>query len=176
MYALRCSQLYKTMFDDITILYMIFNPKEGVNLRIQVEHHQGGENEVILRCEKLDEEMLEILAFLKDRSTKIAASKEGEIFVFSPDEIYYAEAVDARTFLYTKDHVYDSQLSLAELELRYGDMGMLRIAKSQVVNFRHIKKLKSLPDRRIILTLASGEKMIVSRHYKQALVEKLGIK
>lgn len=143
-------------------------------MKITVEHRLG-ENEIILCCDTLDDEMLEILALLKERITKITAYKDGAVFMLLPDAIYYVDAVDNKTFLYSKEQIYETPLSLFELERRYGNAGFLRIGKSQIVNLRHIEKLRSLPDRRIEVTLKSGERLIVSRHYRLVFQEKLGI-
>jgi DNA-binding LytR/AlgR family response regulator len=145
-------------------------------MKILVEHRPGEENEVILRCETLDDEMLEILALLKERSAKITTYKDGEAFMLSPASVYYVDTADNKTFVYTKEDVYETPYSLFELENRYQNAGFIRIGKSQVVNLRHIEKLKSLPDRRIEVTLESGERLIVSRHYRQVFREKLGMK
>jgi DNA-binding LytR/AlgR family response regulator len=145
-------------------------------MKILVEHRSGDENEVILRCETLDEEMLEVLALLKERSAKITAYKDGEAFMLTPGSVYYADAVDNKTFVYTKEAVYETSHSLLELENRYQNAGFIRIGKSQVVNLRRIAKLKSLPDRRIEVTLENSERLIVSRHYRLVFQERLGIK
>ncbi len=144
-------------------------------MKITVEHRSGGENEIILRCETLDEEMLEVLAYLKERTTKIVAYKDGELFMIMPDDIFYVEAVDGKTFIYTREDVFETQDSLSGLVMRYDNAGYIRIGKSQIVNLRHIKKLRSLSDRRIEIQLTSEEKLIVSRHYAQDLKIKLGI-
>jgi DNA-binding LytR/AlgR family response regulator len=144
-------------------------------MKILVEHRPGDENKVILRCETLDDEMLEALALLKERSAKITAYKNGETFMLPPDSVYYMDAVDNKTFVYTKEDVYETPNSLSELESHYQNAGFVRIGKSQVVNLRHIEKLKSLPDRRIEVTLGSSERLIVSRHYRQVLQAKLGM-
>ncbi|MDL2301109.1 LytTR family transcriptional regulator DNA-binding domain-containing protein [Lachnospiraceae bacterium OttesenSCG-928-D06] len=144
-------------------------------MKITVEHRSGGENEIILRCETLDEEMLDILAYFKERITKIIAYKNHELFMLMPNDVFYAEAVDGKTFVYTKEDIFETQDSLSGLEGKYYSTGYVRIGKSQIVNLRHIKKLLSLSDRRIEITLNNEEKMIASRHYAQNLKEKLGI-
>lgn len=144
-------------------------------MQIRVEHGDFDENEVILRCKALDDEMLEVLALLRDRSAKLAAFKDGDTHMLSPSDILYAEAVDGRTFLYTKDMVLESGRSLASLLDAYRDAGLLRIGKSQLVNLYHVAKLKSLPNSRIEITLENKERLIVSRHYIQSLKEKLGL-
>lgn len=144
-------------------------------MKILVEHGAFDENEVVLRCKELDEEMLEILALLKERSSRLAAYKDGEIHMLQAADIYYAEAVDGKTFIYTKDMVLESSQSLSALQDEHGDWGVIRIGKSQLVNLYHVSKLKSLPNSRIEITLRNGEKLIASRHYIQNLKEKLGM-
>jgi len=144
-------------------------------MKIRVEHRPGGENEVVLRCESLDEEMLSVLALLMEASSRLPASKDGETHMLEPGDVYYADAVDNKTFLYTKDAVYETASSLAQLESRWAGLGYVRIGKSQVVNLRHIDSLKSYPDRRIALTLTGGERLIVSRHYRRSFEHKLGM-
>lgn len=144
-------------------------------MKILVEHGSFEENEVVLRCQELDGEMLEILQFLKERNTRLVGYHNGEAHMLVPGDIYYAEAVEGKTFLYTKEKVLDCPQSLAYLQDAYGDMGLIRIGKSQLVNLYQVAKLKSMPNSRIALTLHSGEKLIASRHYIQNLKEKLGM-
>ena len=47
-------------------VYSILQLEEDRTLKITVEHIKEGENEIILKCKKLDEEMLEILELLKE--------------------------------------------------------------------------------------------------------------
>ena len=144
-------------------------------MKIRVEHGDFDENEVVLRCKALDDEMLEVLALLRDRSAKLAAFKDGDTHMLSPGDILYAEAVDGKTFLYTKNMVLESDRSLTSLQDACRDTGFLRIGKSQLVNLYHVAKLKSLPNSRIEITLENSERLIVSRHYIQSLKEKLGL-
>lgn len=144
-------------------------------MKILVEHGEYDESEVVLRCKELDGEMLEILALLKDRNSRLAGQYDGEIYMLLPAEIYYAEVVDGKTFLYTKEKVLESYHSLASLQEAHGDMGFVRIGKSQLVNLYHVAKLKSIPNTRVELTLKNNEKLIASRHYIQELKEKLGM-
>lgn len=144
-------------------------------MKIRVEHGSFEENEVVLRCERLDDEMLEILALLRDRSARIVAFLEGEAHMLRPGEIYYAEAVDGRVFLYTAQAVLETRRSLSALHDACNGMGLIRIGKSQLCNLHQVEKLKSLPNSRIELTLKNGERLIASRHYIQNLKEQLGM-
>lgn len=145
-------------------------------MKIRVEHIADAENEVILRCKELDEEMLEILSLLRERTTKLIGQKNGEIHMLQPSDLLYVDSVDGKTFLYTRNMVLETAKSLSRLEELHSDTGIVRIGKSQLVNLYHVAKLKSLPNSRIEITLISNEKLIVSRHYVQDLKERLEIK
>ena len=144
-------------------------------MKITVEHIKEGENEIILKCKNLDEEMLEILELLKERSFKIPAKTDEGIYMTEPNKIYYIETIEGKTFIYTKDNVMEINYSLMELETKYMSFGFTRINKSQIVNIYYIKSLKALINSKIKLTLKSDEQLIVSRHYNFRLKESLGI-
>lgn len=145
-------------------------------MKIRVEHGDFVESEIILRCRELDDEVLETLALLRDHSAKLIGRKDGEIHILQPSDVYYAESVDGRTFLYTPDTVLETNQSLSAIHDGHEDAGLIRIGKSQLVNLYHVVKLKSLPNSRIEITIKSGERLIVSRHFIQNLKSKLGIR
>lgn len=144
-------------------------------MKIYVEHGEFEEPEIILRCKELNDDMLEILSLLKKRTIKLAAFVDGETHMLATGDIYYADSVDGKTFLYTSDKVLETAQSLARLEELHSDEGLLRIGKSQLVNLYHVTKLHSMPNSRIEVTLKNNEKLIVSRHYIQDLKERLGM-
>jgi len=146
-----------------------------IYLKITVEHVDCEENEVVLRCKNIDDEMLEILSILKEQSLKLPARKDGNITMLTPREILYADAVDNKVFLYTGDYVYETSETLQLIESKFINFGFLRIGKSQVVNLQHVRNLKNLLNSRVELTLNNNERLIVSRHYAQLLKNRLGL-
>ena len=123
-------------------------------MKISVEHAPLEENEVILRCSNLDQEMLWVLSILRSGLQKLCAWDERrEVTLLSPSEVVYCESVDDHTFLYTSAAVYQTALSLAELEGRYGELGYLRVSKSAVINLHRIRSLKSRTSGRIEASL-----------------------
>lgn len=144
-------------------------------MKITIEQTDVGENEIILRYRELDPEMQAVLNFLQESSSRILAQKDKETFLLQPHELYFVEAVENRIFLYTKADVLEVQESLAILEMKYEHVGLVRIGKSQLVNLHHIQKLRSIPHSRIEITLESGDKLIVSRHYARTFKNRLGI-
>jgi len=144
-------------------------------MKIRVEHGEFPENEIVLRCKELDEEMMEVLALLRERSAKIICFKDGENHFLLPGDILYAEAVDGRIFIYTSDAVYETHQSLSALLNKHEEVGLVRIGKAQLCNLYHVARLKSLPNSRIEITLKNNERLIASRHYAQNLKEMLGL-
>jgi len=145
-------------------------------MKITVEHGSAAENEVVLRCREIDQEMLWVLSLLRSGIQRLCVWDEArEAVLLSPREVVYCDSVDERTFVYTADAVYQTALSLAELEGRYGELGLFRAGKSVVVGLHHIRSLRSRPGGRIEATLETGEKLMVSRHYAPLLRERLGL-
>ena len=145
-------------------------------MKITVEHADLAENEVILRCAQLDEEMLGVLSLLRSGVRKLAVWDEARrLTLIPPDRAVYCETVEERVFVYTAGAMYRTALSLGELENRYGPVGFVRTGKSAVVNLHHIKSLKSRPGGRIEALLETGEKLVISRHYAPLLRERLGL-
>lgn len=143
-------------------------------MKITIEHMDIEENEVILRCKNIDNEMLHILSLLKSQSQKICVYKDkNKLILLSPDTVYYCESVDERVFIYCKNDIYQSTFNLSELENTYSSIGFLRISKSIVINLHKIKKLKSYSSGRIETLMKNDEKIIVSRHYAPILRQKL---
>lgn len=145
-------------------------------MKITVEHSQVEENEVVLRCPALDEEMLGVLSLLRSSLQKLCAwDQEREMVLLRPGEVLYAESVEERTYLYTTGQVYRTALTLGELEARYEALGFCRVSKSMVVDLHQIRSLRSCGAARIEATMKNGEKLMISRHYAPLLRERLGM-
>ena len=77
--------------------------------------------------------------------------------------------------MYTSKDYYESKLKLYEMEERLMQCGFFRVSKSCLVQLKYIKSLKSDVDRKIRLTLQSGEQIMVSRQYADEIKRKLGV-
>ena len=97
-------------------------------MKIIVQHTAIPENEVILRCPALDEEMLGILTLLRSGLQRLGVWDEARtLTLIAPDQVVYCESVDDRVFVYTQQTIYHTALSLGELESRYASLGFVRI-------------------------------------------------
>ena len=145
-------------------------------MKITVEHIDSEENEVILRCLELDDEMLRLLALVRAGMQKLLVwNEQKELLPLNVSETVYCETVEEKTFVYTENGMYQTALTLSELEERWAAMGLLRCGKSCVANLYAIRRLRSCGGGRIEATLSTGEKIVISRHYAPALRERLGM-
>lgn len=145
-------------------------------MKITVEHSGAEENEIVLRCRELDEEMLHILSLLKSGLQSLCAwTEDRQMVLLRPGEVLYAESVDGRTWLYCADAVWPTALTLSELEARYEVLGFCRISRTMVVNLHGIHSLKSCPGSRIEAIMRNGERVLISRRYGPLLRERLGM-
>ena len=88
-------------------------------MKITVEHTECEENEVILRCRELDDEMLRLLALVRAGMQKLLVWNERrEMLPLNVSDVVYCETVEEKTFVYTKGAMYQTALTLAELEDR----------------------------------------------------------
>lgn len=106
---------------------------------------------------------------------KLTVSKNDEICFLDLSKVVYIESVDRKTFIYTEDELYESDFKLYELEQQLGAYGFFRASKSCLIQLQYVKSLKADINRRIKVTLTSGEALIVSRQYAEGLKKRLGI-
>ena len=138
-------------------------------MRYTINQRNDGEDELILNYRELNPEVEAVLTFMEKHQKKLIGRIGEETVIFSPEEILYIEKVDDRTFAYTREKVIQLDMSLAAVELILDDIQYFRCSKSMIINIYHIRRLKSLPGKRIDATMDNGEHVIISRHYSGEL-------
>jgi len=145
-------------------------------MRIVIEDAgDGKEEEIIIRCHEADEHLLQLIYGLKMRKDKLACSTQGAIYMVSPVEIYYFEAVDNKIFVYCKDEVYETKYKLYELEEMYSHTDFFRASKSIILNVAKIRNIAPIFNGRFEALLDNDEKIIISRQFVPELKNKLGM-
>lgn len=134
------------------------------------------DTEISISCSRLTPEVEKMIATLRILNQQMMVTQKDETVILDVSKIVYIESVDRKTFVYTKDTVYESKLKLYEVEEELCESGFFRASKSCIVQLRYIKSLKADIDRRIRLTLESGEQIMVSRQYADELKKRLGVK
>ena len=134
------------------------------------------ETEITINCASMSDELERVIAALRAIDSKLTGTKNGQTFILDAAQILYADTVDKKTFLYTKEDVYETALRLYELETNLPAKDFFRAGKSSIINFSKIKSLKSDIGGRIIVVLENNEKLVVSKQYASQIKERLGIR
>ncbi|EQK44984.1 lytTr DNA-binding domain protein [[Clostridium] bifermentans ATCC 19299] len=121
------------------------------------------EDKVVIYCREENQEIRKIKGFIRNINTKLCASLDFKKVMITPDEIYYIESVDKKTFVYIKDKVLECSLKLYEIEDRFKEFSFFRTNKSTIVNVMYIKDINILLNRNLLVTLESKEKITISR-------------
>ncbi len=139
------------------------------------ECNPAEEDQIIIRCKKLDENILRLISELKQGQKKLAGIKDGNIVMIDPSNVYYFEGVDNKVFLYCKQNVYETKLKLYEIEEEYKNTDFFRASKSVILNVAKIKSISPAYSGRFEAQLFNGEVVVISRQYVPELKKKLGM-
>lgn len=144
---------------------------------MKLEILEGFENlEITIKCPEATEDIRKLETLIHSYGAELTCTKNDVKYLISVNDVLYFESVDKRTFLYTETDVYELPLKLYEVEEILASVGFIRSAKSQVINTYKIESLRPDFGGRIEITMAGGEKLIVSRQYAPSLKEKLNLK
>lgn len=131
---------------------------------------------ISISCKELTPEIERMLAMLRILKKQLTVTKDNEIYFLDVSKVVYVEAVDRKTFVYTKENVYESDFKLYELEQQLENCGFFRVSKSCLLQLKYMQSMKADLNRRIKVTLENGEQIMVSRQYAEELKIRLGLK
>ena len=124
---------------------------------------------VEIRYHWMTDEIQEIMTFVKSRQGQLNAARDGKRFEVPVVDLFYAESVDDRLFLYTAADSYEIRMKLYELEDLLKNKGFFRVSKSMIVNLMKITSVRPALNGRFSAILKNGEEIIISRKYVPAL-------
>lgn len=133
------------------------------------------EEELIVRCHELNEELLRLIKNLKTAGNGIVGIDGNEIHRLRLEDVYYFEVVDNKSFLYCRERVYESKWKLYEFEELSKGSSFFRASKSVVLNADKIKFVRPAFSGRFEAVLFNNEKIVVSRQYVGELKKIMGI-
>lgn len=141
-----------------------------------LEKQPGEEDEIIVKCDYLDENITRLLnQFKTGGKTKLNFYKDSKIVLLEQDEVLYFESVDDKVFAYTKDDVFETKSKLYQLEEELPANTFFRANKAVIVNIDKIDSLSPAFGGRFEAVLENGYKVIISRNYVNTLKELLGL-
>ena len=138
-------------------------------MKLEVRKVPESEPETVeIRYHWITEEIREIVSFVKSRQGQLSATRDGQRFEVPVMDLFYAESVDDRVFLYTASDSYEIRMKLYELEELLKNRSFLRISKSMLVNLMKIASVRPALNGRFSALLKNGEEIIISRKYVPA--------
>ncbi|WP_042271497.1 LytR/AlgR family response regulator transcription factor [[Clostridium] dakarense] len=75
------------------------------------------------------------------KSSNVTLWKDNKLVVINIDDIYYCEARERETLIYTKEHEYISKKSIIEFEKKLSSDKFFKIHRSYIVNTTKIKEI-----------------------------------
>ena len=139
-------------------------------MKLEVRKIPENEPEMMeIRYHWITDEVREIVSFVKSRQGQISAMQDGKRFEVPVADLFYAESVDNRVFLYTAAESYETRLKLYELADMLKEKTFLRISKSMIVNLMKITSVRPALNGRFSAILKNGEEILISRKYVPAL-------
>ena len=146
-------------------------------MRVEIINDQKSESvNVEIHCKDITNEVKRLKRHIDNFETGISGSEDGNTYIVSPNDIFYIESVDKKTFIYTDDKVLSTDKRLYELEEILDNRDYFRCSKSVIININKVVKLKPEITRNILATLSNGEVVVISRRYAMELKKLLGIR
>lgn len=153
---------------------------KGRVMKVKIEvAPELAEDEVIIRCRKVEEHILKLQQIATDMEAKDSyiVLKNGETKYYVPlNQILFFETEGRIVQAHTSEKLYETDYKLYELEESLPN-SFMRISKSSIVNLNHIYSItRNLTASSVVEFYGTVKKVYVSRNYYKALVEKLGEK
>lgn len=146
-------------------------------MNIIIEQIPGQDPPVVrIQCSTITPEVERAAKLLRAMDKQLIGRREGKTFIVPLKEVLYLETVEGHCFFYTKSAVYESQLRLHELEEELSGFSFLRISRTVLINLKEVSSIKTEINHHLLLTLSSGEKIMVSRQYAEELKRAIGVK
>ena len=124
------------------------------------------EKEVLeIRCHRVSEDVKEIISFVKSRYGQLTTEQDGQIIEIPIVDVFYAESVDNRLYLYTAKESFEVKLKLYELEELLSKKTFLRVQKGMLLNLMKVKSIKPALSGRYTALLKNNEEIVISRKY-----------
>ena len=140
-----------------------------------VEDPNIKETEISIVCEKMTNEINDIVSKISAVGLTVAGKKDEETFLIPTKEIFYFESVDGKIFFYTENEFYEAMAKLYKIEESLKNLRFSRISKTVIANLDKMLSIRKAENSRLTATLVNQEKLIVSRQYVSEIKKKLGV-
>lgn len=146
-------------------------------MKIRIEMTDGlEEDEVLIRCGRMDESVRKIHRFLLEQSKselKITFYKQNQEYYFPLEDILFFETTGEHVYAHTAGDAYMIRYRLYELEQML-PRTFIRVAKSTIVNVSQVYSItRNLTSSSLIRFADSHKQVYASRYYFKDLRQRL---
>ena len=129
------------------------------------------ETEVEIRYAELTAHVQGLARKIEQSEKYLYGEENGRKYRILSDDIFYAESVDRKTFIYTQSAVYRSEFKLYQLLDALKDTDFVQVSKSCILNINVLENIQTLLNSRMEGVLSNGERITISRTYIPAIRE-----
>jgi len=124
---------------------------------------------VKILCREENEEVHRLYHHIASYAQPLWVCKDGTQHRLYETDLYYADTVEGKTFLYTENEVYETSESLSGIEQSLKGNQFVRISKNCLINIDVLMCVEPYSNHRLLAHMKNGEKLIVGRTYIQEL-------
>ena len=107
-------------------------------------------------------------------ASRLFARHRGGIVPISVHQLVRIDATSGGISLVTDGATYSSEVSLGEVQERLNPKEFIRIHRGHIVNLAHVAKIEKYDERRFLIRLDDGSRLVASRRGSQALRALMG--
>lgn len=123
------------------------------------------EIEVLIQYGIMNGTVRRLESLVRSFDKTVRCSRDGTEYWILVSDIYYAESVDKRTYIYTEKEVFQTELRLYQLLSELSDYGFVQVSKACLMNLGFLDGVRTLINSRLEAVLTNGEKICVTRKY-----------
>ena len=120
-------------------------------------------------CREENEEVHRLYNHIAGYAQPFWVFKDGMQHKLYETDLYYADTVGGKTFLYTEEEVYETTESLSGIEHSLKGKQFVRISKNCLINIDFLMRVEPYSNHRLLAQMKNGEKLMVGRTYIQEL-------
>ena len=135
-------------------------------IEVYLEQHLKQQDiTVLIKYAQPDRRVKRLADYAKLLDRTVQCTQEGCALAVNAADIFYAESMDKRTFVYTQDNVYRTGMRLYQLLEMLEPCGFVQMSKYCLVNLYHLDNIKTQANSRMTGTLSNKEKITINRKY-----------
>lgn len=137
------------------------------NLKVSVDiDSRFEETKVTIESPELNDDVQDVLTFIKGRETKFLIGKDGDMqHIMKPAEIHYCHTENEKVIAVTAKGAFQLKEKLYELEDLLPSEQFIRLSKSVIANLYELSRFEASFNGTLCVYFKSGAKEYVSRTY-----------